>query len=228
VTITARFDGLTATTTLRVVPDVADHVGISLIGGRTRRAGETVALAARVEDRYYNATGDGPVAVSIDATAGGGGSAAAASCSVDPLSCSATDAGAYVITAAWRDFSASAPLSVVPGPPAVLRAFATPSRVRPHAFANHSSTVTVTVTDAYGNAVAGERVSWLLTRNSSGRALIPPVFNASPPTGASQPTDASGHMRFRYEAGDLPGTDEYTIDVRALTTVVRIKVSLLP
>jgi hypothetical protein len=234
-TVTATHDGVTSETSLRVVAGPADHLRLAVQGSHTVVAGTTMPVAARVEDAYYNATGDGPVSLAITAQTEGGGASTSAVCNLSPMFCKATDDGRYDITAAWQGptgrLSATEVVTIVAGPPATLWASATPARVQPAPFPNRFSTLTATVADAFGNRLPRVSVTWQQTQNSSGMlAFLSFGRLHTPPNVVFQPTNAAGVATWRYEAGNLPGTDAYIVRVAGVPTTpsVGITVALLP
>ena len=105
-----------------------------------------------------------------------------------------------VVTADVLGFRTNITINFVPGPAARVQLNASPTTVN----GGGTATLTATVTDANGNAVPGETVTFSLSTNTSGAAL----------SATSGVTDTNGQVTVTYTAGSASGGDT----VRALTT----------
>jgi len=106
---------------------------------------------------------------------------------------SSTNTGISTVTAQASGFIGSVNVAFVAGAPANINVNAAPSTVNP----NGTSTVTATLTDAGGNPIAGETITFNLTINASGASL----------SGPSAVTDILGKATVNYTAGPGTGVD---------------------
>jgi uncharacterized repeat protein (TIGR02543 family) len=135
-TVTATYNGKTASTTLIVTAASLNHIGISP-SSATIEAGNSQSYTATAYDKYGNSLG------SVSATY------RAAGASVTGNSVSATVAGSYMITATYKGLTSNtATLTVNPGP---LNHFVI--NVPASATAGSSFSITITAMDAYRNTV---------------------------------------------------------------------------
>jgi hypothetical protein len=111
-----------------------------------------------------------------------------------------TTTGTAVVTADALGFRTYIDIFFVPGPAARVQLDASPNTVT----ASGTSTLIATVTDANGNPVPGETVTFTLSTNASGAAL----------GATSGTTDSNGQATMQYTAGTTAGADT----VRALAT----------
>ncbi len=105
-----------------------------------------------------------------------------------------------VVTADALGFRTNIVINFVPDAPARVQLSASPTTVN----AGSTSTFTATVTDANGNPVSGETVTFTLSTNMSGATL----------SSMSGTTNSNGQATVTYTAGSTPGADT----VRALAT----------
>jgi hypothetical protein len=111
-----------------------------------------------------------------------------------------TTTGTAVVTADALGFRTHIDIFFVPGPAARVQLDASPNTVN----ASGTSTLMATVTDANGNAVPGETVTFTLSTNTSGASL----------SATSATTDGNGQATMQYTAGPAAGADT----LRALAT----------
>jgi hypothetical protein len=115
-----------------------------------------------------------------------------------------TTAQAVVVTADALGFRTHIDILFVPGPAARVQLTASPNTVN----VSGTSTLTATVTDANGNFVPGETVTFTLSTNTSGASLNP----------TSGVTDSNGQVTVQYTAGTTAGAD--TVRALAASTSV--------
>ncbi|MFZ2808810.1 MAG: invasin domain 3-containing protein, partial [Desulfosalsimonadaceae bacterium] len=118
---------------------------------------------------------------------------------------SATSTGTAIVTAEAAGFISSATVTFTAGVPNGIVVNAAPGTVNPKG----TSTLTATLTDAGGNPLAGETITFSFTDNNSGASLSAP----------SAVTDIIGQASITYTAGateTLPG-DPDEITARSVT-----------
>lgn len=244
--ITATYQGLTTSTTLRVRTSPAGTDRIHLwVGASEVGAGATVPMQARYEDRYGNATTPGWSDISVDMVArtGGGGSGQGSGCDLQAGSCRATDDGDYFVVASGSlvNTGASRQLSVMTGPAAHLTVATSATRVQPKPLPQRTATITATVTDEFGNAIVTPRdeqgrVKWWERTEYVSAVLEGPMWrgqipNIEDPTpyGTYAYTDSRGQVTWTFEAGHLWGDYRYRVlSESGLTGQIAITVSPAP
>ena len=112
--------------------------------------------------------------------------------------------GTAVVTADALNFRTHIDILFVPGPAARVQLNASPNAVN----ASGTAMLTATVTDANGNLVPGETVTFTLPTNTSGASL----------STTSGTTDNNGQMTVQYTAGTTGGAD--TVRAQATSTSV--------
>jgi Bacterial Ig-like domain (group 1) len=115
-----------------------------------------------------------------------------------------TTAGTAVVTADALGFRTHIDILFVPGPVTRVQLHASPNTMNAYG----TSTLTATVTDANGNRVPGETVTFTLSTNTSGASLSP----------TSGTTDINGQMTVQYTAGTTGGSD--TVRAQATSSSV--------
>ena len=111
-----------------------------------------------------------------------------------------TSPGTATVTASASGFSASTTITFVAGAAAVVQLVANPTTVNPNA----TSAITARVTDAQGNPVSGQTITFTAPSRGTLSAL----------TGI---TDTNGQFAVTYTAGATPATD--TIQVRTVNGI---------
>ena len=111
-----------------------------------------------------------------------------------------TSPGTATVTASASGFSASTTITFVAGAAAVVQLVANPTTVNPNA----TSSITARVTDAQGNPVSGQTITFTAPSRGTLSAL----------TGI---TDTNGQFAVTYTAGATPATD--TIQVRTVNGI---------
>ena len=111
-----------------------------------------------------------------------------------------TSPGTATVTASASGFSASTTITFVAGAAAVVQLVANPTTVNPNA----TSAITARVTDAQGNPVSGQTLTFTAPSRGTLSAL----------TGI---TDTNGQFAVTYTAGATPATD--TIQVRTVNGI---------
>jgi hypothetical protein len=212
-TVTATKGALTGTATLEVT--AGEPVSLSLSpASATIAAGGSQAYEVSGEDAYGN-----PIPAVQGATLSFSGPEDG---TCDGYTCAPTKAGTYTVTAALGGATGTATLEVTAGEPASVVVTANPTRVRPSPLPGNTAAITVTVTDAFGNPVAGAHVS-LSVAGGSGLPLpgLQPVVTPSSAT-----TDENGVVTATYTAGPLPGTDTVTATVGSASGSATVTVGL--
>jgi adhesin/invasin len=123
---------------------------------------------------------------------------------------SGTTAGTAVVTADALGFRTHIDISFVPGPSARVLLNATPTTVS----AGGTATLTATVTDANGNLVPGETITFTFSPNNSGASL----------SATSKTTDNNGQAAVQYTAGTTAGAD--TVRAQATSSSVTESTSI--
>ncbi|HET6963192.1 MAG TPA: Ig-like domain-containing protein [Acidimicrobiales bacterium] len=179
----------TASTTLTVtVNTVLDHLVITP-GSTSITAGAPATIyTAEGFDAQGNDLGD--VTLTTTFSVDGGGFCIS-------NACNATAAGTHAVTGTNGTATGTASLIVNAGPvsASVSSLAANPSSV----IANATATITVTLTDAFGNPIAGKSVKVSQTAGSAAAKIAPP----------SGTTTAAGTTRFSVSATTL-GTDTFS------------------
>lgn len=112
-------------------------------------------------------------------------------------------AGNAVVTATAKGVAKTTNITLIAGTPTKAVVAAAPSAVRP----GGAATLTATVTDTNGNAVAGEVVTFLFSQNDSGAVM----------TTVTAVTGTDGVATVPYTAGDTAGgSDIVTVKVGSL------------
>lgn len=212
-TVTATKDSLTGTATLEVRTGAPVTLTLSPASA-TITAGATQTYEVSGEDAYGN-----PIPAVQGATLSFSGPEDGACVGYD---CSPTKAGTYTVTAELGDATGAATLVVTAGAPASVAVTANPTKVRPSPLPGNSAVITVTVTDAFGNPVAGADVS-LSVEGGSGLPLPGLQPTVSPPAGV---TDEGGTLVVTYTAGPVPGDDTVTATAGSASGSVTISVGL--
>lgn len=122
---------------------------------------------------------------------------------------SATTLGQAVLTAEVSGFSQTAAVDFVAGPPASMDVVASPSTVQPL----RASAISVTVYDASGNPVSGQKVDFSVNPNNSGGEL----------RAISATTDGNGQASVSYNAGGKSGVADV---IRAKAGSVAVSTTL--
>jgi hypothetical protein len=138
-TVTATAGSLSTTATLQVTPGGLDHIAISPANG-TVAAGTYQQYAAEAYDQYGNDLGSALSTTTLSIGPAG-------TCSPYMPGCTATVPGSYTVTANDFGRTATASLTVVPGPPASLVI----SPASATAVAGTSTPFAATAVDSYGN-----------------------------------------------------------------------------
>ncbi|GIV84906.1 MAG: hypothetical protein KatS3mg052_1913 [Candidatus Roseilinea sp.] len=167
-TVTATVDSLNATALVTFTPG-APYTVTLVAAPTTLVVGNSSTLTATVTDQYGNAVADG-TAVSFATTLGTLGSATlntSAGQVVNTLN--STTSGVATVTATVGSLNATALVTFTPGAPYTVTLVAAPTTL----VVGNSSTLTATVTDQYGNAVAdGTAVSFATTLGTLGSATL--------------------------------------------------------
>jgi hypothetical protein len=112
-----------------------------------------------------------------------------------------------VVTADALGFRTNIPIAFVAGPAARVQLQASSAALN----SGGTTTLTATVADANGNAVAGDTVTFTLTTNATNATLTP----------TSGTTNRSGQVAVQYTAGAVGGTDT----IRAASATVSVAAS---
>jgi serine protease len=152
-TVTATVGSLNATAPVTFTP--GPPANLSLVAApSTLQVGHLSALTATVTDQFGNLVADGTL-VSFSTNLGSAAPTAAATTNgVATATLSSTVTGLATVTATVGSLNATAPVTFTPGPPANLALVAAPSTLP----VGNLSVLTATVTDQFGNPVAGSVV----------------------------------------------------------------------
>ena len=185
-TVTATVGGVSTTAQVYVSPGPFDHITASPPSA-TITAGDAQTFSASAFDAFDNPLGD--VTASTSFTIGPDGSCAGASCS-------ATVAGAHVVTASYGDATVDVELEVDPG--AVDHLAISPASATVTAGTTQASTVTAF--DAYGNTWGDVTASATFTITPDGSC-----------TGSTCTATAAGEHTIRATVGALSATTTWTV-----------------
>jgi adhesin/invasin len=148
-TVTATVNSLSATAQVTFTPGAPFTLTLTAVPS-TLPVGSSSALTATATDQYGNAVADGTV-VSFTTSLGSVSPVTATTVGgVATATLSSTISGVATVTATVGSLSATAQVTFTPGAPFTLTLTAVPSTLP----VGNSSTLTATVTDQYGNAVA--------------------------------------------------------------------------
>ncbi len=148
-TVTATVDSLNATTQVTFTPDVPANVALVAVPS-TLPVGNLSTLTATVTDQFGNPVANGtPVSFTTDFGTLSGSSATTVN-GVATATLSSTLPGVATVTATVGSLSATTQVTFTLGAPANVTLSANPTTL----LVGNSSTLTATVTDQYGNAVA--------------------------------------------------------------------------
>ncbi|GIX47661.1 MAG: hypothetical protein KatS3mg131_1872 [Candidatus Tectimicrobiota bacterium] len=200
------------------VPEVAS---ISLVAGTDTLVADGVS-ATVIRATVRNAAGEGIPGITVTFTTTAGTlSPASALTDADGVASvsliAATNIGTATVIASAAGFLASVTVQFVAGAPATIALTATPATV----LVGGTVVVQATVTDAQGNPVPGETLTFALVVNASGGSL----------EALSGVTDANGRVAVTYTAGLTPGTD--TVQAEATNGVtgavsITVEVAAVP
>jgi subtilisin family serine protease len=152
-TVTATVGSLNATAPVTFTPGPPANLAL-VAAPSTLQVGNLSALTATVTDQFGNLVADGTL-VSFSTNLGGAAPTAAATTNgVATATLSSTIAGLATVTATVGSLNATRPVTFTPGPPANLALVAAPSTLP----VGNLSALTATVTDQFGNPVAGSVV----------------------------------------------------------------------
>jgi len=124
-----------------------------------------------------------------------------------------TTAGTAVVTADVQGFRTNISIDLVPGPPTRVQLAASLTTVK----ASGTSTLTATVTDANGNPVPNETVTFALSTDTSGATL----------SAISRVTNRAGQATVTYTAGIGAGADTVRAQVISPSVVGSVSITVI-